>query len=103
MSDSVAPWLVLVVFLAGGSAFAFVISLVLIRLKRHGEPREMQLRRLAARLDGRPRVTIRTVEFSVAQADLFRVAQSRGYSMTENRFGRYYTFFRTPHQPWTSV
>ena len=101
VSNSVAPWLALLTILIFGSGFALVVTLTIIRLNRRGQPREQQLARLATRLDGRNKVTIRMVEFSVSQADLLWVARSRGYSMIEHRFGSasYYEFVYTPHRP----
>jgi membrane protein implicated in regulation of membrane protease activity len=106
VSNSVGPWVVLLTILVFGSGFALVVTLMIVRLMRRGQPREQQLNRLAARLDGRSRVTIRTVEFSVTQADLIWVARSRGYSMVEHQFGRYYEFVYAPHPvppgPWSN-
>ncbi|MEU5259950.1 hypothetical protein [Amycolatopsis sp. NPDC021455] len=99
MSNSAGPWFALLVILLTGSGFALVVTLMIVRLNRRGQPREQQLARLAARLDGRNKVTIRAVEFSVPQADLLWVARSRGYSMAYHRFGSYYEFFYTPHRP----
>jgi hypothetical protein len=99
VSNPAAPWLFLLMVLVLGSGGALAITMIIIRLARRGEPREKQLSRLAGRLDGRHRVTIRTVEFGVPQADLHWVAQSRGYSMIEHQFGRYYEFVRMPYQP----
>jgi len=99
VSNAVGPWIFLLVVLVLGGAFALVVTVTIVRLMRRGEPREQQLHRLAARLDGRSRVTIRIVEFGVAEADLRWVAQSRGYAMIDHQFGRYYEFVRTPHQP----
>ena len=98
-SNSAGPWIALLTILVCGAAFAGVLTIVIIRLSRRGQPREQQLNRLAAQLDGRSRVSIRTVEFGVAKADLLWVARSRGYSMVEHRFGRYYEFVYTPHLP----
>ncbi|RSM43411.1 hypothetical protein DMA12_19370 [Amycolatopsis balhimycina DSM 5908] len=99
MSNSVGPWVALLTIVLCGSAFALVVTLIIVRLSRRGQPREQQLARLATRLDGRNKVTIRAVEFSVSQADLLWVARSRGYSMIHHQFGRYYEFVYTPHQP----
>ena len=99
MSNSLGPWAALLTVLLCGSGFALVVALTIVRLTRRREPREQQLARLAARLDGRNKVTIRTVEFGVPKADLLWVARSRGYSMIEHQFGRYYEFVYTPHQP----
>lgn len=98
MSNAVGPWIFLLTVWVFGSAFALVVTVTIVRLMRRGEPREQQLNRLAARLDGRSRVTIRRVEFGVAEADLRWMAQSRGYSMIDRRFGRYYEFVFTRHQ-----
>jgi hypothetical protein len=99
MSNSVPPWFALLAILLCGSGFALVVTLIIVRLTRRGQPREQQLARLAARLDGRNKVTIRTVEFGVSQADLLWVARSRGYSMAYHRLGGYYEFIYTPHRP----
>lgn len=99
MSNAVGPWIFLLVVLVSGSAFALVATVTIVRLMRRGEPREQQLNRLAARLDGRSRVTIRRMEFAVAEADLRWVAQSRGYSMIDHQFGRYYEFTRYQVRP----
>jgi len=101
MSNSIVPWVALLAILFCGGGFALVVTLIIVRLTRRGQPREQQLNRLAARLDGRNGVIIRTVEFSVSQADLFQVAQSRGYFMVEHQFGKYYEFVRLPQRtPW---
>ena len=98
-SHSAGPWVTLLAIVVIGSGIAAAFTMIIIRLMRRGEPREKRLSRLAARLDGRSRVAIRMVEFGVPKADLIWVAQSRGYVMSENRFGKYYEFFRMPHQP----
>ncbi|MEV6873993.1 hypothetical protein [Amycolatopsis sp. NPDC051128] len=54
---------------------------------------------LAAELDGRSQVYFRMMEIGLAQADLVRVAYSRGYSLIDHRVGKSYEFVSTPHQP----
>jgi hypothetical protein len=44
-------------------------------------------------------VYFRKMEIGLAQEDLLRVAYSRGYSLIDHRFGKYYEFVYTPHQP----
>ncbi|MGV9361602.1 hypothetical protein [Amycolatopsis sp. NPDC003731] len=90
-------WLMLTVVLVG--LMAASLTLMIIRMNRASEPRERQMARLAAQLDGRNKVTIRRIEFSIGRPDLLWVAQSRGYSLIEHQFGSYYEFVYAPHQP----
>jgi hypothetical protein len=69
----------------------------IIRIMRGRRPREQQLADLAARLDGRSRVTIRMVEIGLGKPDLYWLAHSRGYGVVEHQFGHYYEFVRAPH------
>jgi hypothetical protein len=79
--------------------FAAVLAMTSIRLRRRGEPREQQMARLAAQLDGRDRVAIRSVELSLSKADLDWVSRGRGYVLAEkNLFSDFYEFVRLPQQ-----
>ena len=93
--------LLLIFVLVMSGLLAAALTVTVIRINRASQPPEQQLARLAARLDGRSKVTIRKVEFSVGKADLLWVARSRGYSMIERWFGAdsYYEFVYTPHRP----
>ena len=83
--------------LVGLSAVA--VSMTIIRFRRRGEPREQQMARLAAQLDGRDRVSIRSVELSLSKADLDWVSRGRGYALAEkNQFSDFYLFVRLPHR-----
>ncbi|WP_372671680.1 hypothetical protein [Amycolatopsis kentuckyensis] len=87
-------------------SFGFLSGLVLlgmtltaVRIVRSRQPREKQLARVAAELDGRPAVYFRTMEIGLSIEDLAWVAGSRGYSLIVNRPGRHYKFVYTPHYP----
>jgi hypothetical protein len=94
--NTVAPLVALLIFIVLGGLMAASLTVTIVRISRASQPREQQMARLAARLDGRNKVTIRMVEFSIGKADLVWVAQSRGYGMIEHQFGRYYEFFYAP-------
>ena len=99
-SDNVLSLVLLLIFvLVMAGLLAAAVTVTIIRANRSSQPREQQLARLAIRLDGRKKVTIRRVEFSVGKADLLWVARSRGYSMIEHQLGSYYEFVYTPHRP----
>ncbi|MET8850070.1 hypothetical protein [Amycolatopsis sp. NPDC004625] len=97
--NTLAPLLVLAMLLVLGGLLAARWAVSIMRVARGREPREKQLSRLAARLDGRERVSIRTVEFGVAEADLRWVAQSRGYGLVKHPFAKFYEFVRVPGRP----
>ncbi len=104
MTELAAPLLaLLIVFLCGG-LMALVLTITIVRVTRGRRPREQQIAELAARLDGRERVTIRMVELGLSRPDLYGVANSRGYGLIEHHFGKYYEFVYAPHQgrPWTT-
>ncbi|GAB3141033.1 hypothetical protein [Amycolatopsis sp. NPDC004378] len=88
--------LLLTVVLGGLLAASLIVTI--IRINRGSQPREQQMARLASRLDGRNKVTIRMAEFGISRADLHWVAQSRGYALVEHQFGKYYEFLYAPHQ-----
>ncbi|GHG38726.1 MULTISPECIES: hypothetical protein [Amycolatopsis] len=96
--NTFAPLMILLLLVVLGGLLAASATMSIIRIARGRQPREQQLYRLAAELDGRDRVRIRMVELGLAEADLRWVAHSRGYGMTEHTFGRYYEFFRAPQQ-----
>ncbi|MGW4061005.1 hypothetical protein ACWEGE_22170 [Amycolatopsis sp. NPDC004747] len=75
------------------------LTLTIVRVLRSVKPREKQMARLATELDGRNKVYIRKIELGLSQEDLLRVAYHRGYSLIDHRFGQYYEFVFTPHQP----
>ncbi|MEV4050730.1 hypothetical protein AB0J55_06030 [Amycolatopsis sp. NPDC049688] len=75
------------------------LTLTIVRALHSTKPREAQMARLAAELDGRNQVCIRKMEIGLSQEDLLRVAGSRGYSLIDHRVGKYYEFVYTPHQP----
>lgn len=64
------------------------LTLTIVRALRSTKPREKQMARLAAELDGRRQVYIRKMEIGLSQEDLLRVAASRGYSLIDHRFGK---------------
>lgn len=82
------------------------ISLAAIRMRRGRRPRDEQMRRLAARLDGRGVVAIRMVEIGLDATDLALVAHSRGYLVVPHTVMKYYEFVYAPHRipvygrPW---
>lgn len=79
--------------------FAAYLAVLIIRLTRRREPREQQMARLSAQLDGRDRVSIRSVELSLSKVDLDWVAQRRGYALAQkNQFSDFYMFVRLPWQ-----
>jgi hypothetical protein len=79
--------------------FAAYLAVSITRLTRRREPREQQMARLSAQLDGRDRVSIRSVELSLSNADLDWVARGRGYALAQkNQFSDFYVFVRLPHQ-----
>ncbi|WIX86445.1 hypothetical protein [Amycolatopsis sp. DG1A-15b] len=92
------PLIVLMFLVVLGGLLAVSTTVRIIRIARGREPRERQLTRLAAQLDGRDRVCIRTVELGLAEAELRWFAHSRGYGLIEHPFSRYYEFVRIPHQ-----
>jgi hypothetical protein len=98
-SNSAGPLAALIILVVCGGLVAVTAAAVIIRVMRGRRPREQQLADLAGRLDGRSRVSIRKVEIGLGQADIHWVAQSRGYSLIDHRFGKYYEFVYTPHQP----
>ncbi|MEU0530124.1 hypothetical protein [Amycolatopsis tolypomycina] len=98
-SDSAGLLLLLICAVVFGGLLVASVTLLIIRMNRASQPREQQMARLAARLDGRGKVTIRMIEFSIGKPDLLFVAQSRGYALIEHQLGKYYEFVRTPHQP----
>jgi hypothetical protein len=75
------------------------LTLTIIRTMRSMKPREQQMARLAAELDGRSQVCVRKMELGLGREDLLRVAYSRGYSLIEHRAFKYYEFVYTPQQP----
>ncbi len=75
------------------------LTLTIVRALRSTKPREEQMARLAAQLDGRNQVYIRKMEIGLSREDLLRVLHSRGYSLIDHRVGKYYEFVFTPHQP----
>jgi hypothetical protein len=86
------------VFVLGG-LFAAYLAVSISRIRRRGEPREQQMARLAAQLDGRDRVSIRSVELGLSKTDLDWVARGRGYALAQkNQFSDFYVFVRLPHQ-----
>jgi hypothetical protein len=88
-------------FVVIGSLVAGGLTMTIIRIVRSVKPREKQMARLAAQLDGRNQVCIRMMEIGLDKADIQWVAHSRGYGMIEHRFGKYYEFVRLPQQaPW---
>ena len=107
---SVPPLLGLCFLVVLGGMYAAGMAIVIVRIMRGREPREQQMARLAAQLDGRSKVTVRMVELRLPQADLFWVAHSRGYGVIEHQFGKYYEFVYAPHRippawqgrPWTT-
>jgi hypothetical protein len=96
--NSFSPLIVLMILLVLGGLLAASSTVRIIRIARGRQPREQQLSRLAAQLDGRDRVSIRTVEFGLTEADLRWVAHSRGYSLIKHPFARFYEFVRAPQQ-----
>ncbi|MEU4249783.1 hypothetical protein AB0F15_20475 [Amycolatopsis sp. NPDC026612] len=96
--NSFSPLIVLPMLFVLGGLFAASMTVRIIRIARGRERRELQLARLAAQLDGRDRVCIRTVEFGLSEADLRWVAHGRGYGVTEHAFSRFYEFVRVPPQ-----
>ena len=101
--NTFSPLIVLLILLVLGGLLALRWTVGIRRIARGREPREQQLSRLAAQLDGRERVSIRTVEFGVAETDLRWVAHSRGYALIKHPFARFYEFVRAPQQvpPWS--
>lgn len=75
------------------------LTLTIVRTMRSMKPREQQMARLAAELDGRNQVCIRKMELGLGREDLLRVAYSRGYSLIDHGALKYYEFVYTPHQP----
>ncbi|MGW4061002.1 hypothetical protein ACWEGE_22155 [Amycolatopsis sp. NPDC004747] len=105
-SDATDLWLWLILMVVLGGLLIAHVTVLVIRMSRASQPREQQMARLAAQLDGRGKVAVRTVEFRLGKPDLLWVARSRGYALIEHRFGRYYEFVHAPHQagreaPWT--
>jgi hypothetical protein len=96
---SASPVVGVIGFVLIGGAIVAGATLNIVRALRARKPREKQMMRLAAQLDGRNQVFIRTIEIGLSREDLLRVAYSRGYSLIDHRFGRYYEFVYTPHQP----
>jgi hypothetical protein len=84
--------------LMGGVAVGGM-TLTIVRAARSTKPREKQMTRLAAQLDGRNQVCVRKMEIGLSQEDLLRVAYSRGYSLIDHRVWKYYEFVYTPHHP----
>ncbi|HET6703779.1 hypothetical protein [Amycolatopsis sp.] len=105
-SDDTVKLLFLLLFtVVLGGLLAAHVTVLIIRMNRASQPREQQMARLAAQLDGRNKVTIRMVEFGIGKPDLLWVARSRGYALIEHQFGKYYEFVYAPHQagragPW---
>jgi hypothetical protein len=97
--NALSPLLVVLMLLVLGGLLVARWKVSTTRIARGREPREQQLSRLAARLDGRERVSIRTVEFGVTEADIRWVAHSRGYDLMKHSFGSYYEFVRVPGRP----
>ncbi len=94
-ADSVrVPFLVL-----SGLVVAAGLTVTIVRILRSTKPRDKQMARLAAQLDGRNQVYIRKMELGLSREDLLRVAYSRGYSLIDHRVMKYYEFVYTPHQP----
>ncbi|MBE1500123.1 hypothetical protein H4696_007223 [Amycolatopsis lexingtonensis] len=79
------------------------LTLTVVRTMRSRKPRETQIARLVAELDGRSRVYLRMMEVGLDHRDLLQVAQSRGYSLIVHQVGKYYEFVYTPQQPGRSV
>ncbi|SEF28970.1 hypothetical protein SAMN05421837_104440 [Amycolatopsis pretoriensis] len=82
-----------------GGLLAAGMTMTIIRFVRSTKSRERQMARVAGLLDGRRQVYIGKMELSLALEDLARVAYSRGYSVIDHRFGKYYEFVYTPYQP----
>jgi hypothetical protein len=81
-----------------GGLFAAGLTVAVIRFLRTRKPREEQMARLAARLNGDRQVCVRMEEIGLDHADLLRVAYSRGYGLIVHRFGKYYEFVYAPHR-----
>jgi hypothetical protein len=82
------------------------ITLAVIRMRRGLRPRDEQMRRLAAMLDGRGVVAVRMAEIGLDASDLALVAHSRGYLVVPHTVMKYYEFVYAPHRipaygrPW---
>jgi hypothetical protein len=85
-------------FAVVGGLLASGITVSVVRFVRSRRPRQEQMARLAAQLNGRWQVCVRMEETGLDRADLLRVAYSRGYGMIEHRFGKYYEFVYAPHR-----
>lgn len=86
-------------------SFGFLGALVLlgatftaVRIVRANQPREKQLARVAAKLDGRPTVYFRRIEIGLSIEDLAWLAGSRGYSVAIGS-AKHYKFVYTPQYP----
>ncbi len=81
-------------------------TITIIRLRRSLKPRDEQMHRLAAMLDGRSVVAVRMAEIGLAPNDLALVAHSRGYLVVPHTVMKYYEFVYAPHRiptygrPW---
>ncbi|HEY3559784.1 MAG TPA: hypothetical protein VGL05_20080 [Kribbella sp.] len=95
MSDS--PLAGVMAYVVIGGLLVAGLTMVIIRVVRSRKPREQQLARLAAQLDGRSRVYVRMIECGLDHRDLHSVAASRGYRMFVNEAGKYYEFIHA-HQ-----
>lgn len=82
------------------------MALAIIRMRRGRRPRDEQMRRLAAMLDGRGSVAVRMAEIGLDANDLALVAHSRGYLVVPHTVMKYYEFVYAPHRipvygrPW---
>lgn len=79
-------------------AVATGLTFTIIRIRRSGKPRDEQMRRLAAMLDGRGVVAIRMMEIGLDARDLALVAHSRGYLVVPHPVMKYYEFVYAPHR-----
>ncbi|MFJ9781766.1 hypothetical protein ACIRSS_19435 [Amycolatopsis sp. NPDC101161] len=82
-----------------GGLVATGLTMTIVRIVRSTKPREKQMARLAAELDGRNQVYLRMIENGLAEQDLAWVAGTRGYSVIVHRSFKCYEFVYTPHQP----
>jgi len=81
-----------------GGLFGVGMTFTIIRFARSRKPREEQMARLAARLNGDRQVCVRMEEIGLEYADLVRVAYSRGYGLIVHRVAKYYEFVYAPHR-----
>jgi hypothetical protein len=95
-ASSTTDWLIFALF---GVVILGGLTLTVVRTVRSMKPREKQMAKLAAELDGRNQVYIRMIENGLTVDDLALVARSRGYSLIVHRHLRCYEFVYTPHQP----